>query len=67
MRDHDPQKLVARIPLFASLEPEARKPVAGLIRVRRYAARQPVVWEGEAGGSVVPVADRLLQGDHDWP
>jgi CRP-like cAMP-binding protein len=52
MREHDPQKLVARIPLFAALEPEARKPLAGLIRVRRYAARQPVVWEGETGGTL---------------
>lgn len=52
MREHDPQKIVARIPLFASLEPEARKPLARLIRVRRYAARQPVVWEGEAGGTL---------------
>jgi CRP/FNR family transcriptional regulator, cyclic AMP receptor protein len=52
MREHDPQKLVARIPLFAGLEPAAQKPLAGLIRVRRYAARQPVVWEGEAGGSL---------------
>jgi CRP/FNR family cyclic AMP-dependent transcriptional regulator len=52
MREHDPQKIVARIPLFASLEPEARKPLAGLIRVRRYVARQAVVWEGEAGGTL---------------
>lgn len=52
MREHDPEKLVARIPLFATLEPEARKPLANLIRVRRYSARQVVVWEGETGGSL---------------
>ena len=51
-RGHDPQKLVARIPLFASLEPEVRKPLAALIRVRSYSARQFVVWEGEAGGTL---------------
>lgn len=52
MREHDPEKLVARIPLFASLEPEARRPLAQLIRLRRYSARQVVVWEGEAGGTL---------------
>ncbi len=52
MREHDPEKLVARIPLFATLEPEARKPLANLMRVRRYSARQVVVWEGETGGSL---------------
>jgi len=52
MREHDPEKLVARIPLFATLEPDERRPLANLIRVRRYAARQVVVWEGEAGGTL---------------
>ncbi|MEO8905722.1 MAG: Crp/Fnr family transcriptional regulator [Polyangiaceae bacterium] len=52
MREHDPEKLVARIPLFATLEPEARKPLANLIRVRRYSAREVVVWEGETGGTL---------------
>ena len=52
MREHDPEKLVARIPLFATLEPEARRPLANLIRLRRYSARQVVVWEGETGGTL---------------
>jgi CRP-like cAMP-binding protein len=52
MREHDPEKLVAKIPLFAALEPEARSPLAKLIRLRRYSARQVVVWEGEAGGTL---------------
>jgi len=51
-RGHDPQQLVAKIPLFASLEPEVRKPLAALIRVRSYSARQFVVWEGEPGGTL---------------
>jgi CRP/FNR family cyclic AMP-dependent transcriptional regulator len=52
MRDHDPRKLVASIPLFAALGPEAHARLAELVRVRRYAMRQVVVWEGEAGGSL---------------
>ncbi len=52
MPEHDPLKLVARIPLFASLEPEVRQPLAALIRVRSYSARQFVVWEGQAGGTL---------------
>ena len=49
MREHDPLTLIAKIPLFASLEPEVQKPLAALIRVRSYAPRQVVVWEGESG------------------
>jgi CRP-like cAMP-binding protein len=52
MREHDPLQLVARIPLFAALDAEVRKPLAALIRVRSYAARQFVVWEGEPGGTL---------------
>jgi len=52
MREHDPLTLIAKIPLFASLEPEVRKPLAALIRVRSYAARQFVVWEGQPGGTL---------------
>jgi CRP-like cAMP-binding protein len=52
MREHDPLNLVSRIPLFASLEADVQKPLAALIRVRRYVARQTVVWEGEAGGTL---------------
>jgi len=48
----DPTKLVASIPLFATLEPDARKLIARLIRVRRYSARQTVFWEGEQGGAL---------------
>jgi len=50
MQKEDPAALVASIPLFATLEPDARQLIARLIRVRRYAARQTVVWEGEPGG-----------------
>src|SRR3954467_992064 len=52
VREHDPLKLVASIPLFASLEPEVRNPLAALIRLRRYAARETVVWEGQPGGTL---------------
>jgi len=52
MREYDPEKLCAGIPLFATLEPEARRPLAKLIRVQRYSARQVVVWEGEPGGTL---------------
>src|SRR6188768_4274071 len=52
MREHDPLQLVARIPLFAALDAEVRRPLAALIRVRSYAARQFVVWEGEPGGTL---------------
>lgn len=52
MREHDPLTLIAKIPLFASLEPEVRKPLAALIRVRSYAPRQFVVWEGQPGGTL---------------
>jgi CRP/FNR family transcriptional regulator, cyclic AMP receptor protein len=48
----DPAKLVQSIPLFATLEPEARALIARLIRVRRYSARQALFWEGEAGGAL---------------
>jgi CRP/FNR family transcriptional regulator, cyclic AMP receptor protein len=52
MRDHDPQMVVASIPLFAALGPQAHARLATLVSVRRYAMRQTVVWEGEAGGSL---------------
>jgi CRP/FNR family transcriptional regulator, cyclic AMP receptor protein len=52
MREHDPLRLVASIPLFASLEPADRGLVAGLLRVKRYAPRQTVVWEGQPGGAL---------------
>ena len=52
MHKEDPALLVASIPLFATLEPDARQLIARLIRVRRYAARQTVVWEGEPGGAL---------------
>ena len=48
----DPAKLVQSIPLFATLEPEARALIARLIRVRRYSARQALFWEGEPGGAL---------------
>ena len=49
MSAHDLLELIAKIPLFAALEPEVRKPLAALIRVRSYSPRQFVVWEGEPG------------------
>jgi CRP-like cAMP-binding protein len=52
IQKEDPVALVASIPLFATLEPEARQLIARLIRVRRYASRQAVVWEGEPGGAL---------------
>jgi CRP/FNR family transcriptional regulator, cyclic AMP receptor protein len=52
VRDRDPLELVASIPLFSSLEPAALRPLAALLRPRRYSARQVVVWEGEAGGTL---------------
>ena len=48
----DPSQLVASIPLFASLEPDARTLIARLIRVRRYSARQTVFWEGGPGDAL---------------
>jgi len=52
MSAHDLQELIAKIPLFAGLEPEVRRPLAALVRVRSYSARQFVVWEGESGGTL---------------
>lgn len=53
--------LVARIPLLSGLEPEEQRLIAPLLEVRRYAARETVVWEGEGGGALFHVMSGYLK------
>jgi len=53
--------LVARIPLLSGLAPEERAQIIALLDVRPYAARETVVWEGEAGGSLFVVLSGYLK------
>ena len=52
MSDRNLQALVARIPLFSSLDAESRLHVSQLLRTRECRPREAIVWEGEAGGSL---------------
>jgi CRP/FNR family cyclic AMP-dependent transcriptional regulator len=44
--DHD---VLAKLPLFAGLEPSDRATLAGLLRTREYKAQEPVFFVGEPG------------------
>jgi CRP-like cAMP-binding protein len=46
------QALIARIPLFASLDVASKMRISQLLRTRECRAREAVVWEGETGGSL---------------
>jgi CRP-like cAMP-binding protein len=61
MKTPDPEQLVAQIPLFSALEPPERRLIGGLIRVQRYAARSPVVWEGDSGGALFFILSGYLK------
>jgi len=54
-------KLLAQIPLLAGLEHEEQELIAPLIELRRYRARQTIVWEGEGGGSLFHVLSGYLK------
>src|SRR5689334_15153173 len=55
------EELLARIPILSGLEPESRRLFAGLVKIRRYAKRKVVVWEGEPGDALFVVISGFLK------
>jgi uncharacterized membrane protein len=53
-------EMLAAIPLFKDLSAAERVELAGMMRPRRFAALQPVVWIGEKGDEFYLIADGRL-------